>query len=66
MTAINLTKAASYLYHNDPTNPIRWLLYGITKGTHPKDEIKAVLSKEVLKVVQIANPIEKKVKKRRK
>ncbi len=65
MKAITLTKTASYLYHNDKTNPIRWLLYELTKGKHPADDITADLSEDVLKVVQIANPIEKKPKKRR-
>jgi len=69
MKAINLTKAASYLYHNDYRNKLRFKLYELTKGKHPQDDITAVLSDEILEAVAMVSDEEKrlnKTKKRRK
>ena len=39
MTAIELTKIASYLYHNYPSNPLRFTIYKATEHRHPVDNI---------------------------
>jgi hypothetical protein len=47
MRVIELTKIASWLYHNDIKNPLRLEIYGITKGLHPVDIIEPKMSKEL-------------------
>jgi len=69
MKAINLTKAASYLYKTDYDNKLRFELYELTEGKHPKDDITAVLSDAILEAVAMVGDEEKrlnKTKKRRK
>ena len=39
MTAIQLTKIASYLYHNYPDNTLRFTIYKATENRHPVDDI---------------------------
>ena len=53
MKAIELSKIASWLYHNDPCNQARFEIYKATEGTHPKDEILTVFSDETTKAIQV-------------
>jgi len=53
MKAIDLTKIASWLYHNDSSNQARFEIYLATKGKHPKDEILTVFSVETTKAIQV-------------
>ena len=39
MKAKTLNKIASQLFRIDDKNPLRFKLYGLTKGRHPKDDI---------------------------
>jgi len=50
--AIDLTKIASWLYHNDPDNQARFEIYLATEGKHPQDEILTVFSTETKKAIQ--------------
>jgi len=50
MKAIDLTKIASYLFRQPPNHKRQDLMheiYAITKGLHPKDEVKIEFSKEL-------------------
>ena len=51
--AIDLTKIASWLYHNDPDNKARFEIYLATEGNHPQDEILTVFSDETKKAIQV-------------
>ena len=69
MIAIELTIIASYLYHTDPSNPLRFEIYKATANTHPKDDINHVFSDKDTKDIQSIEAILKrtnKPKKRRK
>lgn len=50
--AIELTKIASWLYHNDNSNKARFEIYLSTEGKHPQDEILVVFSDETSKAIQ--------------
>ena len=50
--AIDLTKIASWLYHNSPEDKARFEIYLSTEGKHPQDEILAVFSDETTKAIQ--------------
>ena len=48
-----LSRAASWLFHNDPTNKARFEIYEILSsyGLHPKSKINAILTPELEKVI---------------
>ena len=50
--AIDLTKIASWLYHNSPEDKARFEIYLAVEGKHPKDEILTVFSDETSKAIQ--------------
>ena len=50
--AIDLTKIASWLYHNSPEDKARFEIYLAIEGKHPKDEILTVFSDETSKAIQ--------------
>ena len=50
--AIELSKIASWLYHNSPEDKARFEIYLSTEGKHPQDEILAVFSDETTKAIQ--------------
>ena len=50
--AIDLTKIASWLYHNSPEDKARFEIYLAIEGKHPKDEILTVFSDETRKAIQ--------------
>jgi len=55
-----------HLYHNDYSNRLRFKLYELTAGKHPQDDITAVLSDDILKVVAMARDEEKRLNKTKK
>ena len=61
MTAIQLTKIASYLYHNYPSNPLRFTIYKATEHRHPVDDINYAFSdaerKEIESIEQEINKL---------
>ena len=50
--AIELSKIASWLYHNSPEDKARFEIYLAIEGKHPKDEILTVFSDETSKAIQ--------------
>lgn len=51
--AIELSKIASWLYHNSPEDKARFEIYLAIEGKHPQDEIFAVFSDETTKAIQV-------------
>ena len=51
--AIELSKIASWLYHNSPEDKARFEIYLVTEGKHPQDEILTVFSDETTKAIQV-------------
>ena len=64
MTAIELTKIASYLYRNYPDNPLRFTIYKATEHKHPVDDINYPFSdaerKEIGSIEQEINKLKNK------
>ncbi len=50
--AIELSKIASWLYHNDNSNKARFEIYLAIEGKHPQDEILTVFSDETSKAIE--------------
>ena len=50
--AIELSKIASWLYHNSPEDKARFKIYLAIEGKHPKSKILTVFSDETSKVIQ--------------
>ena len=51
--AIELSKIASWLYHNSPEDKARFEIYKAIEGKHPQDEILTVFSDETTKAIQV-------------
>ena len=51
--AIELSKIASWLYHNSPEDKARFKIYLAIEGKHPQDEILTVFSDETRKAIQV-------------
>ena len=51
--AIELSKIASWLYHNSPEDKARFEIYKATEGKHPQDEILTLFSDETSKAIQV-------------
>ena len=51
--AIELSKIASWLYHNSPEDKARIEIYLAIEGKHPQDEILTVFSNETSKAIQV-------------
>ena len=53
----DLTRAASWLYHNEPGNPARKQIYNILNsyGLHPKTEINTPIKPELIKLIESIN-----------
>ena len=51
MIAIDLIQVASYLYHNQPNNELRYAIYDITEGHHPAEDIAHIFTEEQKKEV---------------
>lgn len=49
-----LSRAASWLYHNDPTNPARFDIYDILScyGLHPRTKINAILTPDLIETIE--------------
>ncbi len=64
MTAIQLSKIASYLYHNYPENPLRFTIYRATEHKHPVDDINYPFSdaerKEIERLEEEINKLKNK------